>query len=1436
MSENFSPTPPQDDIPIDLASEDRDLPLELSDGRLPEPPQMMKGLNTSSATILEAYNSDSNINEAYAKIQGNPSDTRDLLSELAAVKSQLDVEAIKFNFENDPGVTQQELGDNLEVLDQQVNEEVEAGTDVPRQVVDAASTENTSVETAKRIEQQLRVMDSIQKIVDDYSFLEKTGDVLSAFLPGKILIDNKQLTGNFFGADDFMRNLIVGYKSLSAEEQEKAWPAIEEELLDKLPKMQALSAMTKFMNPFGEEDLPEFSDFWAGIDLVDVGLTGASVAIVLARLRSNLNAVKMLKELDNIESAADANAISLMDGSGKAKDVTDVDQLTAYSNALPFNVTDVDGSYTAGLSAESLARISKVAETQKKVAIDISNSETFVKEQLLEAGERVSAETKFSDALLAEGMENVKIIGDTPESTTFSYSYNNGKETVEKVGRLDLKLSDVTGTFEALPSGVITNLIASPTVLAKGTTKEGVKAALRIDSSSSKIHTQFRGLQAEALAPLIGKSGLKALVPNPFGKSTKQRVAEIDNVLLEGDNSSKLYSTLELRAGVNGTPLDAAQIETYFNLRGLYDSMFFIRNSEERKKLVALGMREISIGGEANVGRSFSDKNTATSHMNLKNPNSIWDIETNSIIRSSDLDIAKSYEDGKVLVSLKTNARMDDGNNYKTFLVNQGDVTELAGQVLHFKSGYVPKVTKDGYWFVKAFKNSSVDGRIVEDGEVATLRQFSNRKEAEDWSKTVPEESGTTIKILEDREIEKQILGSSNNGSGGGLYTGARSFDGVPFGKEGLPAERLGALEALSMNMNSLENFVSRNQWRMGMEQRWVNTANKLGVKVDGFEPRAVPTETEAGRGLRQWGEQIQTWSGMPSKSEQLYDAAASGLIEWATRKGLSPDSKLFRGLLNVRNRDPVAAMRSIAFHSLLGMFNPAQIWVQAQGATIALAIATKFTDPLGGVRAFKNQALLGMASLTESQAVRKTLAKSGGISVDTLNEMTTLWKRTGYEDSILKTADHAASIKGNSITSSAIDRALDLGLFPYRQGELFNRRTSFLVALEEFKNANKGVKIGDKQLKSIVDRSNEFMLNMTKGNRASWQFGPASIPTQFLQVNAKMFETLIGANEAFTRGERAKIFFSQLAFYGASGVPFGNLALKMARLDQTDIEELDPKVAKAMTDGFWGWYALSAFDADVELGSRGSILSGLEVLALDMMFKEAPMMEKLTGAFGVIPSRFFQAYKRIAPLMIAPLSANSLPSKEEFFLASSHLASVASSFNSVQKALIMRNYDELRTSRGDVLVKKDFTAGTELFTAFGFQPSDSRLVRDLETLNRDKKEYRKALVDMFVSTYNDYSRLIISADSEEEEEKIIERFSLAHTLLMQTISNPNDRVLVAQSLRARLTNPTDKKTREIKTFLENFNEGRISDLHSISASMRTKGILRTGVLDDKEQ
>jgi len=1005
---------------------------------------------------------------------------------------------------------------------------------------------------------------------------------------------------------------------------------------------------------------------------------------------------------------------------------------------------------------------------------------------------------------------------------------------VPSTAQLDLRLNDV-GVWENNTNSLLPKFAFSPSAWAKGDSKKAVREAVALDNLTAKVGDQLFKLQRKAVEPLLGKHSIGGL-----SRSVRKQMAEIDEVLLEGDRASREYTTLELKAGVNGVPLNEKQVEVYFNVRNLYDNLDVIRNAGERRAKVAKGHKAATISGEAAEVKPYMNVTEAQSSLNISGTQKVYIDDIGKEVSVSKLDLKDLYNKGYVMVKADSAVKVKGSpDSFRTIFVKGTEVGELPRRVIPHKKGYVPSISRNANWFLKEYGNSVVDG-VATRTLIKTHRRFDNKAEALEVLEEFKASGGKKdFEVLEDREAEQAIkMGTGFSNSGGGLYKGKRAQEEIGFGRDNVPTERYGAFESLSMNLQSLGTFMSRNQWRIGQEQKWINTAKKLGVEVDRFDPRLVPENTEAGSYLRAMGEHIQQWSGFPSKDELIFQEKIRGALEWSLGSGLNRSNPLVRGLKVIEDKDPVAAARTATFHTLLGFYNPVQYWIQAQGFSTSLAMATKLTDPLGGLRAVKNQMALGLVEDVTDPTVFKAIEQGGGFAKGELKEIKDLWLKTGYREGILTTADHAGKIHAHGVGMQSMRLIADAGLTFYKRGEMINRRTAFVTALQEFKHLNKGVKVGDKQLLGIMERANDLTLMLSKANRAGHQTGLASIPTQFMQVQNKMIESMLGLNDSFTGAERWKLLFVNLGLYGTVGVPMGGLAVRWymqaSGKSQEDIDNMSPEQIKAINEGLWGYMALAGLGADVDMSKRGAILSGVENLTTELMFGDSTFGEAMLGAFGQVPTRFFNAYTRLKPLMLHSITEAELPTGSELAVTLQELTSILSSMNSAQKAIFMHNRDQILDKRNNVIAEKDFNLATEILVGMGFQPSSVARTYEMDAMVKNAREHRSAVTSSIVMVMNSMSREIDGVIGTEKEAEVIDKYVKMQAYLLSNLKTDRDRDLVIKAVKGKLTSDS-KETKAVRAMLQEFNDGRVADLHTLHGNLKARGLIQISPTDKEE-
>lgn len=1426
----------EQDLPIETSEEvDFDNPdVTRSTKKFTQATDMRNFITYQAASIDNAVH-ETPIAEAFQNISrtGNPDA---VLGQKAAEKVEDDKSVFMEAFISAPGETETEIQENYDVTQELIEQLDEEVKDPDLAYVKAVSQGTLQPEQEKRLAVELKLSKMMRQIWDEMG----TGDVITAGLgllvPGNVVKDNIDLTGSAFNAREYMENFVLNFKRQSPDEQLEQLPVIKEILFEELDnEFKVLGVLNALLEPGGEEDLGEFDTIWAALDVADAAFFGAVIATKLTKITSKLNAIKTAARAGDRAMASDINAASVVDES--VAQGANVDRpTTAVSNATGFNVESLDAARQGDISTDTLNNLEAFNNQLRTLRADLITENNFIKESLLHNEERKAAEIRKLDELKDHpSIENISIVERQNDKTIFKM------DTIDSEGNIipakytmQVSLNDI-GRYEQSVVGTIEKFTASPSVWAKGNLKTEVEAAQRLDSAQAIIFNQLIQMQREATKSILGPLGLKGVSPR-----SRRKLAQLDEVLRVGDVEQKVYTPMELRAGVNGIPLDDSQIEAYYKIRSLVDNLYILRNDFKREELALKGLKNVNLRADMKqLAKPYETAQEARGSLNISKPSIIWRQDRDKMVKASDIDLTKEYADGFRLVRFdEATDVMASGEKVHYGLIRANNVTKLPLEVLHYRTGYIPKINLQAAYFVKKFAPNRIDGisHGAESGnaEVTTLRAFDNRADAEKWAKAQQDADPNNIyRALEDRQLEKErrISGLSDNVShgGGGLYTGARSSEEIPFGLDGVDPERLNSFESVSRNIANVARYVSRNEWRMGMEQRALNTANNLipGIKFKSFEDLASAPDTQQGRFLKKLHSQVEDWMGFPTKEEQLWEAVVQNFYESAIGKKLPGIAK--KSLNYIKHKDPIASARSAAFHSLLGWFNPIQFWVQAQGA--AVAISANIFNPVELGRVIKAQTALAAVDHLDDPAHIAHAAKAFGI--DDLAEIRAAWKQTGLRDAILQTADHAAAVRGHGIAMDALSRTSNKALLVYRAGELFNRRTAFITSYRQWKKANPGKVVNNDAMKTILAKTNNYILNLGRANRAQWQRGVLGLPTQFLQVSTKTLETLLGVNGHFTAAERGKIFFTQMMLYGAAGVPLGSmgatwLAQSLGITSQSDLEAIDPEVRKAINEGFTGWATMAMFGIDIDVGQRSSLANGINQFVDQMLFEESTVAEMMMGAFGTTATRFWDGLTgTFEPLSLGLAGVRHI----DPYQASTLLLEPISSWRNSSKALFMHRFNRIIDRRGSAVLHKDFSPAEEIAQAIGFRLTQEVQVRQLRDINKAKADLRADVVNTAVETIWNYS---VKMEFTEDHEQLKQQTRDKLALLIQSLDTNYERKLAREAIEKRLTEGKDQYSREWRKFRQNHNDGSIDILQTWHNRLVSDGLIQQRTVEEE--
>lgn len=323
----------------------------------------------------------------------------------------------------------------------------------------------------------------------------------------------------------------------------------------------------------------------------------------------------------------------------------------------------------------------------------------------------------------------------------------------------------------------------------------------------------------------------------------------------------------------------------------------------------------------------------------------------------------------------------------------------------------------------------------------------------------------------------------------------------------------------------AMENFIQEFGHLMTAPIEELRQNPMLALKRPQWRADADFDELQAARSARI---AIMNLLGTPGVTQGLIDSLKHKLLSSIYTKVGDWQADWVADRLLPTLTDPFSYARSIAFHTKLGLFNPVQLFLQAQ--TFAHIIAL---SPTHAGQAWSAAWLMRRLKMAGHDAIPQHFAKIASKMgwteeefIESFNELrkTGLWHVEGeqaFRDDVFEPA----------VFQGAFRKALDTGLFFFREAERGVRMTAWNVAYREWKRANPGRKIGNRERNAILRRANDLGVNMTRASNASWQQGVFSIPAQFLGYQVRLMEQFLG--KRLTTAEKVRAFWMYSALYG---------------------------------------------------------------------------------------------------------------------------------------------------------------------------------------------------------------------------------------------------------------------------------------------------------------
>ena len=217
---------------------------------------------------------------------------------------------------------------------------------------------------------------------------------------------------------------------------------------------------------------------------------------------------------------------------------------------------------------------------------------------------------------------------------------------------------------------------------------------------------------------------------------------------------------------------------------------------------------------------------------------------------------------------------------------------------------------------------------------------------------------------------------------------------------------------------------------------------------------------------------------------------------------------------------DPARVLRSLAFHTKLGLFNPIQLLLQSSSFAHVAALA----GPVDATKAFSGYTFMRYLGFNTKDVFKEEVYRH----VKALG-----WKREHFiEAHQLQIDSGMAKIGGEvsvrsdyfetNIIQGKFNKFLDYGTMFFNEGERFVRSAAMNAAYLGWRKANPTAKLTNKAKQDILNQADLMSVNMTAASNAVWQRGLMSIPTQFWAYQARLMDQVLG--KRLTGAQRARL------------------------------------------------------------------------------------------------------------------------------------------------------------------------------------------------------------------------------------------------------------------------------------------------------------------------
>lgn len=1173
-------------------------------------------------------------------------------------------------------------------------------------------------------------------------------------------------------------------------------------------------------------------------DIVEKVLTPLYPLDILAAASLGIKALSSLSRLSKIGNKIAtirlADTVSRYDELSKA---TGINKYDAASTGNPLTPEIFNGA-PDGLQSMYAERMLDVEENLKRA----DNSFKYVSD--LNEADKV----EFAAAIKRNISKDMEI-------DNFDITFDEGKAIVKydvvKDGvpiwknvnqTVSYKVDDFGGFVQdtnRLPVASVRH-IASPAITSGADKKLFLEAAEASVFSEARIHGSLTKAMDAAMKPV---------------KGNKNSVSKVNEVLQRLDGKSIVPSYQELVVkGVGGIKLTDKEFAAYTGARKVLEHAWQLNNGVIRRDKELRGVKSITIRDYTYFGKPYETSSEAFRAFRADKEIRAIDHEGKLLEEITSELIEEQYAKGNVLMKADSNNPFEwfsgfNGSSKYAF-VPKSEITILPRNVLGKTPNYLPKLRKDANWFIKMEKEVMVNGanRAVEHTIAYSSLEKDAIKYIDDLEKAAIEAGvefdRSKYKVRFDKELGRGSTSEEAIRISGGLMSGSRKSTELPYVGSSEGGERVDALTSMQRYLGLTADRVALSEWRMEAKTRWYNQAKSYDqlpdIKSKSWAEAKEDVQS-SGLALRNKSkllamhDQITSISKIPSKTEQMLSDYAVEIGKRFERSGLDNIAKY---MYSRRSGGVINTIKSITYNLNLGTYSLVQIPTQLFGSAVAISI-----DPIYAMRAMNKWLIAsGMdVAMTETEAVAylNKVFKGTEKELSVIAKDYSFWRKSGMYESVVRGNADAYSVTNNlpydaGVLSRGFHKFVEKGQIPFKIGEVGNMRISFFTALEKEK-ALAGDKFvyDNNTLQTVIARAEQYRLNMSSANKANYQKGFWSLPTQFKQIYTKYLEAIAG--DWFTTSEKIRMVGVQALLWGAAGVPILNFyADTMAKgfhniysfITGDDIEASSEEMTMYKR-GSMGWLFNSVADIDAAISGRLAVSANfIEEISKLITDQNTPVLKAAMGASFTGGDKFIDLLNNMC--FAGKLVIDNTGEIDTWKIAGGIVGeSLLEIPSSTRKLLLARDmYNGVMTkSDGTPLYETDPNLATIFFLGAGFGSQEAEDLYKLHFSNQVTDREISARASQYISLIYRLTKGV-----EDGNEKDVAETHKALTLIANSIDNiyPEDATKIWNKINKAIMKPSNFKEETIKRAIENMNSEFVENANRMSVVKQKEIELRS--------